>query len=390
MYCTGVTRERHAEDCCRINCLAVIVENSMKPSSRNFGVLLNFTANHYHWGCYGTSAEIYRTLIERGWILEIRHVYETHNISPTPANSNDFNDNNFLQSYEQSNHALLQSIQSCDVVIVNGEGTLHRSSKAALNLLYLLHLSKSLFGKPTHLINHSFYPSGSRETSTMDEVYKWIATPLDRVVPREHVSAEILTRLGVECIQGFDCLPRHVDRLNLIGSAKGGDDIVISGGVASGEVMIREIAKALNKFTGNKRRVKFLTGSKSFLAADDKPFFDALKIPTPDIEWTSAESFEEWLDIISSACCLISGRFHHSIAAASLGVPFISFSSNTTKIEAIMDMLSGPAVIKQNDLETEEKVENFIDQSLKDFAPSVNIGTIREMIKLSENNFVDL
>ena len=31
--------------------------------------LLNFTADSYHWGCYGTSIEIYHTLLEKGFYV---------------------------------------------------------------------------------------------------------------------------------------------------------------------------------------------------------------------------------------------------------------------------------------------------------------------------------
>ena len=30
-------------------------------------LLLNFTVDGYHWGCYGTSIELYDSLIERGY-----------------------------------------------------------------------------------------------------------------------------------------------------------------------------------------------------------------------------------------------------------------------------------------------------------------------------------
>ena len=36
---------------------------------------------------------------------------------------------------------------------------------------------------------------------------------------------------------------------------------------------------------------------------------------------------------------LVSGRFHHSIAAAALGTPFVVFNSNTPKIDGLMALL---------------------------------------------------
>ncbi len=46
-----------------------------------------------------------------------------------------------------------------------------------------------------------------------------------------------------------------------------------------------------------------------------------------------------WLQTIATARILISGRFHHTIAAAVLGTPSVTFSSNTPKIEEIRQTL---------------------------------------------------
>ena len=42
---------------------------------------------------------------------------------------------------------------------------------------------------------------------------------------------------------------------------------------------------------------------------------------------------------IGSAACLISARFHHSLAAIAQQTPVIAFPSNTPKVEATVEML---------------------------------------------------
>ena len=50
-------------------------------------------------------------------------------------------------------------------------------------------------------------------------------------------------------------------------------------------------------------------------------------------------SLDDWLHCIEEASLLISGRFHHSIAATCLGTKFIVFNSNTPKVEGLCTLL---------------------------------------------------
>ena len=52
-----------------------------------------------------------------------------------------------------------------------------------------------------------------------------------------------------------------------------------------------------------------------------------------------ARNLDEWLSVIKNAKMLISGRFHHSIAAYTFGVPYKVYDSNTPKTTALRDVL---------------------------------------------------
>ena len=123
-------------------------------------LLFNFTASSYHWGCYGTSIELYQSLLEKNYYVEVFTVHYTHSVSPTPDKISDFDDKKFFDTFCAANGALVQSIDQSDVVISNGEGTLHRLGKAPINLLYLMYISKKYFGKKVHLVNFSCFPNG--------------------------------------------------------------------------------------------------------------------------------------------------------------------------------------------------------------------------------------
>ena len=83
---------------------------------RKKALLINFTADAYHWGCYGTSMEIYTTLIESGYFIETRSVYEVHTLKPTPQNNNEFHDNNFFKKYSEENQDLCRSISNLSLI----------------------------------------------------------------------------------------------------------------------------------------------------------------------------------------------------------------------------------------------------------------------------------
>ena len=148
-------------------------------------LLINFTGDSYHWGCFGTSMEIYQTLLDKNYYVEIVSVFETHNTSPTVEKMNDFNDPKFFEKFCQSNQSLVQSIYKSDVVIVNGEGTLHRISKGSLNLLYFMLISKKFFRKKVHLINFSCFPNGdTSKPEGISKIYPSVFQHLDSITER--------------------------------------------------------------------------------------------------------------------------------------------------------------------------------------------------------------
>ena len=107
--------------------MAKIYEKSYLNTKK--ALLINFTGDSYHWGCYGTSMEIYQSLLEQNYYVEIIPVFKTHSASPTVEKIEDFNSQNFFKDFCQSNQDLVQSMYQSDIIIVNGEGTLHRISK---------------------------------------------------------------------------------------------------------------------------------------------------------------------------------------------------------------------------------------------------------------------
>jgi polysaccharide pyruvyl transferase WcaK-like protein len=104
--------------------------------------------------------------------------------------------------------------------------------------------------------------------------------------------------------------------------------------------MVDLLARLANEVLDTGRELIFLAGANAWLAQDDALLLNALH---PKLRGryrlVAATSEAEWLGTIANACLLISGRFHHSIAAACLGTPLLIAGSNTAKNEGLLDRL---------------------------------------------------
>jgi polysaccharide pyruvyl transferase WcaK-like protein len=251
-----------------------------------------------------------------------------------------------------------------------------------------MYVAKKSLRKEVHLINHSFFPNGDAEANEVrDRIYGSVARVLDKVVPREALSRSILERLGVSASQGFDCLPRFIERHKMTGSAARRAGILVSGGVSFTPATCAAMGRLLKRFGGAKGPVHFLTGAKGNAAREDAAAYANIKGEYPEIQLADARSMRSWLECIGNAACLVSGRYHHTLAAASLGVPFAVLPSNTPKIEATLDMLGARDALMLPTDAGFGQIGNFIDAALAGNAKPVEMEKVRHVVSLSENNF---
>jgi polysaccharide pyruvyl transferase WcaK-like protein len=217
-----------------------------------------------------------------------------------------------------------------------------------------------------------------------------VAKQLTRVVPREPYSLEIARRLGVDAVQGFDCLPRFITRHKDELSPLKLGALILSGGIAMSEQVARTIARVAGKCRNPGQRLIYLTGAKKFPASEDANIFRWMKSEQEDIQAYNAASMEDWLEMIGGAVGMISGRFHHSLAAAALGVPFITFPSNTPKIQATNEMLGLEPPIAYDDPAIEEKLAIAVRSIVSGQGRVVEETARRRILELAEVNFVGL
>lgn len=302
-------------------------------------LILNFTGNGYHFGCFGTAREIYAQLQEKGYLVNYLTVKISHGTMVVPKKLSDFSSREFVNKYITNNNAIYSSIIESDIVVVNGEGTLHRLAKGPIHLLFMMHLSKLILRKPTYLINHSCFPTLDGKDNT--KVYAKIIKELDGVVPREQLTKQFYDQVGISAELGFDSLPLYFDRAGL-GNArstlKGSGKIVLAGGINYSAAAVKSLSQAMNKLDKT-IAFQFLLGGKQDLAKDEIPIYEAYRKAGLIIELVEAKTFSHWVETIATAKGLISARFHYTIAAFALGTPVISMPSNTPKIEAIHELL---------------------------------------------------
>ena len=138
--------------------------------------------------------------------------------------------------------------------------------------------------------------------------------------------------------------------------------------------------------------VAFLLGAHFSPAQEDLILRKRLKENSDlsNLRIVQAQSMEQWVDEFKTASFLFSARFHHSIAALSIGTPFRYLSSNTPKISAALETIDE----NSNDFCIDDNHGmDLIDAAEKILSKPTSISSearVSKMLSLANNNFVNL
>jgi hypothetical protein len=262
--------------------------------NKKHALLINYTANSYHWGCYGTSVEIFDTLIEKGYLVETISVSEIAALGLYRFNSKDIDSGKLLIKILQKNERIYRLALSTDLVVVNGEGTLHGANQAPVNLLYLIFILKKYLNKKVCLINTAIFPysfgnSIDQDTAeALNQLYKFCLQDLDLICPRDRQSASNLKALNLNYVESFDCLPRFIARHQLVNSATRNQGYLLSGGIALTKKNCETLASILHSKIDPTKPIYFLSGAKSLPVDSDKTQFEWLQKYLPNLQWLYA------------------------------------------------------------------------------------------------------
>jgi polysaccharide pyruvyl transferase WcaK-like protein len=134
-------------------------------------------------------------------------------------------------------------------------------------------------------------------------------------------------------------------------------------------------------------KIKFLYGAVAYPAKDDREFiaFVASKLNFK-LEVHEAKTVNDWLNCIESAAIFISGRFHHTIAAAVLGTPYIILASNTPKVDGLAQVLNCEPVLRYDTANLSDILEARCEALMQIKMPNI----LDKLCSMATRNFAGL
>jgi hypothetical protein len=282
------------------------------PQSKPAAIILNDTRVDRHHGCSSVMQALEAGLASAG----------IHVAATVPAHSDWARDPGFQAA-----------LPKAQLLVVNGEGTLHHDRPAGLRLLQAARHARQ-HGLATALVNAGWEANGAEYAAAVRD--------FDLVSARDSRSAAALRALGVEC--------RIVPDLSLCSPPPAAP--ASRAGVAYTDSVDPEITLALDAL----RRES---------AAQVASIHDV--DPTRDFEWPflravlgkrdlahparalallrarraqwrhAAPGMDAFLRRLAGLELLVSGRFHACTLALVAGTPFVAVGSNTGKIQALVE-----------------------------------------------------
>ena len=301
--------------------------------------LLNDTATGYHWGCTLTVNGLVSELSQRGYAVDAVRLDE---LAPAPldataASAVETLANAALERWLEAQPQLLQRLAAASCILVNGEGTLHGTGAQAVTLLYAMLAIGTTLNKPLLIVNHSVYPAAD---GIARELYRRTYDQAVDVAVREPASLRALAALGTSARLTFDCLPLSVPAGHTVAKQP---RLVIGGSAAADAGVVEALVRVVTAADEAGWVCDYLYGANGVPAEDDHRLGQAVVAQSAcpvGVRYASSE--QEWLDAIAGSALLLSGRFHHTIAAACTGTPFLVGGSNTAKIAGLLEALERP------------------------------------------------
>ncbi len=364
------------------------------PLKKATALLVNDTSLHYHWGCYIKSSVIKETLESSGYNVDSISTSSLYRIKNHPNVIENFKSSSFLNSFTLANPEIIEKIKDSEIVIINGEGTLHSLSNPVKSMLYIGYIAKVFFEKPVHIINAALFPNDfflSRE-SAEKQFYDFVLEKVDSIAFRDTLSYELFPEFHNKSILSFDILPLYIKNQFQGESLPRFEKAVVISGSANIILIPQRLDDLYSYVLDLQKRgysVIFLTGGCQKGAYDDQKIVDFFseKPHSDHFKIISAPSPEEWLNTIRKATFIVTGRQSICIAAYMLKVPFIAFNSNTPKIESFFKETDGLPPISLDEPTFLEQLLKSTDQLEKKPPTPATDDEINTLLHRSRKNF---
>jgi len=315
-------------------------------------LLINDTSAWYHFGCTATSAGLRRGIGEiAGQVSSIP--ITTVMALRFPEGGARLDDRAGFEAFRALNAGrgfghVFHQIAAADVVVINGEGSIHHMTGTAAMLLYLAHVAHVRFGRPVQIVNHSAYPAASAAAVApgVARLYARVYRDLDFVAIREGASRALMRAVcGIDATASFDALVLEAGRF-----AAGREPGPRAGVVVSDSVVLRNVAARARfadlagRLAGAGWAVSFPYGAVAHPARETMALLEDLVAQPPPgaLRLVQAVTLRDWFAAIDRAEAVVTGRFHMAMAAIFLGVPTLLYASNTPKSAALVEGLARP------------------------------------------------
>lgn len=311
-------------------------------------VLLNDTSFENHHGCNIVIENIKRNLEKRNIKL--------------------LNTNPIGRSWK-NNKSFLNSLKQADAIIINAEGTIHDDSNYAYSLLEIVNYTN----KPCFLINMT-YQNNSKKFSEL-------VSKFSKVYVRESFSKKELEKDNIESIIVPD-MTFYILKKDYLDKKEKNIYITDSHDIKKSEELYN-IAK--------KNQAIFLPIIAPFEKYSNLAgFFKLLKFSFFNNWGIFIEKFknlkykykrfifvkneDDLLEEIKNCSFLISARFHAICLSLHFSIPFIALSSNTFKIESLLNDIGidKKRIIDIKELNNFERVKSAYDFFSKDEINRIN------------------
>lgn len=261
-----------------------------------------------------------------------------------------------------------KAIQDCQLVVVNGEGTIHSNRPRGIALLEVAPFAKEL-GIPTALVNASYEGNDPAVCGPLVSEFSLVsfrdsASQLEagntvgesRVVPDLSLATKCAAGKGIRKGYGYtDSV--SFELTDLLDSILGGDEQFRAMPVLKANAStIKEIVSRL--------RTRYSVRKLAAFSESPRQVGMALKARRGRILDTN-----QYVNELSKLEGLVSGRYHSVCMSLLSGTPFVALASNTNKISALLHDcgLSETRVISEVSL-SERSWKNGISFSERDEA----------------------
>lgn len=302
--------------------------------------IINFTGHFGHWGMFGTSMTLALALGELGYETDVLEVDAIANLFRPRIPWQRMKSRGSFERFAEKNPDVVKRMLDTDIVVVNGEGTLHGHRPSSLNLLALIYFARVYAKKPVYLINSAFFPSSFGGEVSAEEVTPYAETlrKLERgsIVVRDRGSFANVAALGGRPILGFDSLPLLIKALpaSAFQPDKRADRIIMSAAAGWSPSQCRPLGRIAKRVAPTADSIDYISGGTEEFKRFEHRYHAAIKEQFEGLGLIEAETFAQFCRTLSGSL-LISGRFHYLIAGAWLDAMLAPFESNTRKNEEL-------------------------------------------------------